>query len=38
MFQIAAPFPIRETALVIYGLGLTGFLAVEYGELVRSSY
>lgn len=29
-----APFPFWETALVIYGLALTGFLAVEYGERV----
>ncbi len=32
-----APFPFRETALVIYGLALTGFLAVEYGERVIPS-
>jgi hypothetical protein len=32
-----APFPVRETALVISGLVLTGFLAVEYGERVNPS-
>jgi len=32
-----APFPVRETALVISGLVLTGFLGVEYGELIGTS-